>query len=44
MKKHRLNSVQGEIRVENYIKMNNSDLDAKEVAKVISRKFNFNLT
>ncbi|AOV07978.1 AAA family ATPase [Sporosarcina ureilytica] len=40
MKKHRLNSNKGEIKSENYIKINNTDLDAREVAEIISEKFN----
>lgn len=39
MKKHRLNSNPGEIKHENYIKINNTDLDAKEVVEIITEKF-----
>ncbi|WP_456274738.1 shikimate kinase [Bacillus sp. AK031] len=40
MKKYRLNSNEGEIQKENYIKINNTDLSAPEVAKIISERFN----
>ncbi len=40
MKKHRLNSNKGEIKSENHIKINNTDLDAREVAEIISEKLN----
>jgi hypothetical protein len=36
---HRLNSLKGEITRENYIKINNTNLSAKEVAKIIKEKF-----
>ncbi|MDJ0332639.1 AAA family ATPase [Planococcus sp. S3-L1] len=39
MKTHRLNSTEGEIRNENYIKINNSNLSASDVARMISEKF-----
>ncbi|MEK3886656.1 AAA family ATPase [Bacillus sp. FSL K6-3431] len=39
MKKYRLNSQEGEIKKENYIKINNSNLRAEEVAKIIKEKF-----
>jgi hypothetical protein len=40
MVKYRLNSHKGEIEKENYIKINNSNLSATEVAKLVSEKFN----
>ncbi|WP_078552022.1 AAA family ATPase [Bacillus alkalicellulosilyticus] len=40
MKKYRLNSIEGEIKKENYIRINNTKLSAVEVAKIISEKFN----
>ncbi|WP_411955542.1 shikimate kinase [Alkalibacillus sp. S2W] len=40
IKQYRLNSNEGEIKRENYIKINNTNLNAKEVAKIISEKFN----
>lgn len=40
MKKYRLNSNEGEIKKENYIKINNTNLSAVEVAKIISDRFN----
>ncbi|GIO21446.1 AAA family ATPase [Oceanobacillus sp. J11TS1] len=40
MEKHRLNSFEGEIKRENYIKINNTKLSADEVAGIISGKFN----
>ncbi|MFO1444059.1 AAA family ATPase [Bacillus sp. Bva_UNVM-123] len=39
MVKYRLNSVEGEIKKENYIKINNTNLCAEEVAKLIKEKF-----
>ncbi|MBQ3047771.1 MAG: hypothetical protein IJD48_02005 [Clostridia bacterium] len=39
-KKHRLESLDGEIKHKNYIKIDNSNLSAKEVAKIIKDKFN----
>ncbi|MGX5567420.1 AAA family ATPase [Bacillus toyonensis] len=39
MKKHRLNSLHGEIEKEEYIKINNTYLSAKEVAEMIKEKF-----
>lgn len=39
MEQYRLNSVKGEIIKENYIKINNTNLDAKEVAEIIKEKF-----
>ncbi|MBS4224029.1 AAA family ATPase [Lederbergia citrea] len=39
MEKYRLNSLEGEITKENYIKINNTHLSAEEVAKVIKEKF-----
>ncbi len=39
--KHRLNSMDGEITFPNYIKINNTDMSAKEVAQVIKDQFGF---
>jgi hypothetical protein len=39
VEKHRLNSLEGEIRKENYIRINNTNLAAGEVAKIIKDKF-----
>ena len=39
MERYRLNSIEGEIKRENYIKINNADLSAEEVAKIIKEKF-----
>ncbi|WP_404349434.1 AAA family ATPase [Sutcliffiella horikoshii] len=39
--KHRLNSLDGEITFENYIKINNTDMSAAEVARVIKDQFDF---
>lgn len=39
MKKHRLNSQDGEIKRENYIKINNTRLGANEVAELIVERF-----
>ncbi|EJS76315.1 AAA family ATPase [Bacillus cereus] len=39
MEKHRLNSLHGEIKREEYIKTNNTHLSAQEVAKLIKEKF-----
>lgn len=41
MKKHRLNSNEGEIKMENYLKINNTDLSAEEVAEIITKTFDF---
>ncbi|MMZ57118.1 hypothetical protein D1872_190340 [compost metagenome] len=40
MEKHRLNSRQGEIQRENYLRINNTYLSAEEVAKEIKANFN----
>ncbi|MEK3800822.1 AAA family ATPase [Peribacillus sp. FSL H8-0477] len=40
MKKYRLNSFDGELKKENYIKINNTKLSAIEVANLISTRFN----
>lgn len=40
MKKHRLNADKGEIKRENYIKINNTNLSAVEVARIVSERFN----
>ncbi|ERJ11318.1 AAA family ATPase [Haloplasma contractile] len=39
--KYRLNSYEGEIKYENYIKINNTNLEPNEVAKLIVEKFTF---
>jgi hypothetical protein len=39
MKKYRLNSIDGEIKKEAYVRINNTNMSAKEVAKVIKEKF-----
>ena len=39
-KKYRLESYDGEIPFENYIKIDNTNLEAAEVAKIIKEKFN----
>ena len=39
--KYRLESYEGEIPFENYIKIDNSHLEAEEVAKIIKKRFNF---
>lgn len=36
---HRLNSLEGEIKTENYIRINNSNLSADEVAEIIKNRF-----
>ena len=40
LNKYRLNSEKGEIKEENYIKINNSKLTADKVAKIIKEEFN----
>jgi hypothetical protein len=39
MEKYRLNSLEGEINYPNYIKINNTNLSAEEVAKIIKERF-----
>lgn len=39
MEKYRLNSHKGEIENENYIKINNTNLSAAEVAEIVSKRF-----
>lgn len=39
MEKYRLNSLEGEIKAEHYLKINNTNMDAEEVAKIIKKKF-----
>ncbi|GAB6430997.1 AAA family ATPase [Bacillus luti] len=39
LEKHRLNSLHGEIKSEEYIKINNTHVTAREVAKMIKEKF-----
>jgi len=41
MEEYRLNSVKGEITRENYMRINNTNLSAEEVALMIKEKFNF---
>lgn len=41
MEKYRLNSLDGEIKYSNYIKINNTNLSASEVAGVIKDRFQF---
>ena len=38
MEKYRLNSLEGEIKYSNYMKINNTNLSADEVAKIIKEK------
>jgi len=40
MEKYRLNSLDGEIKRKEYIRINNTNLSAQEVANVIKKKFN----
>jgi len=40
MEQHRLNSLEGEIKKENYIRINNTKLTAREVAEMIKNRFN----
>lgn len=40
MEKHRLNSMPGEIKYKNYIKIDNTNLSPEKVAKIIKEKFN----
>ena len=37
--KHRLNSYEGEVKYENYIKINNTNISAEDTAKIIQEKF-----
>jgi hypothetical protein len=39
MEDYRLNSLEGEMKYSNYIKINNTNLSAEEVAKIIKEKF-----
>ena len=39
MEKHRLNSLEGEIKFQNYIKINNTNISAEEVAKIVKERF-----
>lgn len=39
MEKHRLNSFEGEIEKENYIRINNTKITAREVADIIRNRF-----
>ncbi|MBK3497028.1 AAA family ATPase [Viridibacillus sp. YIM B01967] len=39
MEKYRLNSLEGEIKYSNYIKINNTNLSAEEVVKIVKGKF-----
>ena len=38
-KEYRLNSLPGEVKEKNYLRINNSNISAKEVAKIIKEKF-----
>lgn len=38
--KHRLNSLPGEIKEKNYLRINNTNISPEEVAKIIKEKFN----
>lgn len=40
---YRMNSIKGEIKFENYIKINNTNLSPNDVCDIIINKFNFNL-
>ncbi|CEG26248.1 AAA family ATPase [Bacillus sp. B-jedd] len=40
MEEYRLNSLDGEIEMENYIRINNTNLSPKEVAELVKEKFN----
>lgn len=42
MKKYRMNSEEGEVPFENYIKINNTNLSADEVADIVVKEFKFN--
>lgn len=37
--KHRLESLEGEIKEKNYLKIDNTNISAKQVAKMIKEKF-----
>ena len=39
MEKYRLNSLEGELKFSNYIRLNNTNMDAKEVAYIIKENF-----
>ncbi|UPM53779.1 AAA family ATPase [Gottfriedia acidiceleris] len=39
IEKYRLNSIEGEIQKENYLKINNTNMSAEEVAKLIKERF-----
>lgn len=39
MEQHRLNSLDGEIKKENYIRINNTKVTAREVAEIIKNRF-----
>lgn len=39
MENHRLNSYEGEIKKENYMRINNTDMEPEEVARIIKEKF-----
>ena len=38
--KHRMESMEGEVKEKNYLKIDNTNIEAKEVAKMIKEKFN----
>lgn len=39
MEQHRLNSLEGEIKKENYLRINNTKINAREVAEIIKNRF-----
>jgi hypothetical protein len=39
MEHHRLNSLEGEIKKENYLRINNTKINAREVAEIIKNRF-----
>lgn len=39
MEQHRLNSLEGEIIKENYLRINNTKINAREVAEIIKNRF-----
>lgn len=38
--KHRMESKEGEVKEKNYLKIDNTNIEAKEVARIIKEKFN----
>lgn len=41
LENRRLNSIDGEIKTKNYLRINNTKLDAMEVAHMIKKEFSF---